>query len=264
MVLLVFVVARLAPALLALSVALVAGRFLHDRWVGTSRAAARAVFAAVLVAACVALGPYAIRSGILLRAELALRRSAWSEADRLLTVYRDLAGLPSAPIRADWAKALLNLRQWSRAEDLLLTLVSSKGAGKVSAAPRTVLLLGLCRYHEGRLPEAEQAFLAVPDGPDRYRRDYFLGRLAEERSDRSGAMKAYRRSLAAWPRFLPSLYQAVRLSLDAGDVAGAGQLLAAYAKDAPEQAGDPRLAALRNAVQEGRTVAVEEFYFVED
>ncbi len=212
MLLLTTAVSRLVPLLFVSSALLVAGRFLHNRYAPAHRLLGRSVLAAVLVVGLIFLFPYTARSAALVVSQYAYLRRDWERVDRLFSFYRRLGGREGEAMAGSWAAALMNLRKWREAEAVLISTTRRIGS-HVQATPYTVLLLGICRYYDGRLGWAEKTLRAVPDSSDNYLRDYFLGRLAELRSDVPEAIASYERCLDKAGNLFPAVYQLVRLRL---------------------------------------------------
>src|SRR5262249_25426723 len=145
----------------------------------------------------------------------------WPEANRRFIQYRRLGGRITSTLNLDWASTLMNLRRWREAETVLLSGARRTARGG-SAFPHAVLLLGICRYYEGRFDASTKTFQALSASPyQTYLSSYFFGRMAERRDEIPQAIDAYRQSLREAPRFYPAVYQAVRLLLGQGDRSGA-------------------------------------------
>jgi len=256
-------VSRLIPAVFAISACLVLGRFLHDRLVKRSRAGARIGFGVVLALGAFFIVPYLSRTGFLVAAERSFQAGNWPDANQRFVRYRQLGGRLNATLNLDWASTLLNLRQWREAETVLLSGMRRTARG-VNALPRAVLLLGVCRYYEGRFEASTKTFQALgTTSAQTYLASYFLGRMAEKKEEVSPAIAAYRRSLQEAPRFYPAVYQAVRLLLRNGDQAGAQTVLAGFVGPGAGAGEDAEIAQLRQAVGGRTTLPDREFYLVQ-
>jgi len=255
-------ISRLVPATLLLSLFLVLGRFWHDRLAPRSRVLARWSFGAILGLGGLVLVPYLVRTGDLLGAELAFQGGRWPEANRRFVRYFKMGGRPSEVLNGDWASSLINMRRWREAETVLISGVRRTPHG-VDAYPRTILLLGMCRYYEGRHADSEKTLRAVC-GPDESVCHYFLGRIAERKGDLTAAIESYGRSLRRAPQFFPAVYQAVRLLLEEGGRPGARVVLKQFV-DAGAAAEDPETSALRRAIEaDGGGLPEREFYLVQN
>ncbi|HKF44983.1 MAG TPA: tetratricopeptide repeat protein [Thermoanaerobaculia bacterium] len=233
-------ISRLVPAALGLSLFLILGRFGYDWFAPRSRVLARVLFASVLGLGGLILLPYLLRTGVLLGAELAFEKDKWPDANGRFVLYRRLGGRTSETLNLDWASSLINMRRWREAETVLVSGVRRTPRG-VDAYPRTILLLGMCRYFQGRFDESEKAFRAVCSGSNETVCHYFLARMADRRGDASGAIEGYRRSLRQTPQFFPAVYHSIRLLLASGDRSGARAVFQQFVGtggvgDAPETA----------------------------
>jgi len=251
---------RLVPLLFVASAVLVAGRFLFERYRGSRKWLARALFAAVLGVGVLGGTPYVLRSSLLVSAEARFEMQDWRGADRAFSLYARLGGSLGPKRCTDWASALMNLRAWPQAEAVLLSGVERKG-GSARIAPNSLYLLGVCRYFDGRFDAAERTLEAVGSGPY-FLRPYLLGRLAERRGDVARARDAYRQALAANPQMFPAVYQAARLALAGADSAAASALLDRY--EAGAAGVDPaKTAHLRAAVASHSQLPDIEFEFLQ-
>lgn len=254
--------AHLVPLLFAASGVLIVGRLAYD-WLGPRHAAAaRGAFALILLAGAAAVAPYVRRAATLVSAEYAFWRADWPAAAGRYSSYARLRGSSLGRAGARRAIALMNLRRYADAETAFLASFPSAERGTFRATPNDVLSLGLCRYYMGRLDAAERTVRAVSPGASPLR-DYVLGRILDRRGDTSGALAAFRASLATTPCFYPGLYQLVRGLRREGRETEAQAALQSFCR-----AGAPQDRAQRAALApelEGKGIPPErEFYFVQE
>jgi tetratricopeptide (TPR) repeat protein len=254
-------VSRAVPLLFLFSALLVVGRFLYDRYRPANPTAATAVFLAVPLLGVLGAGPYILRSGALVAAELSVSLEKWENVDRFYELHYRLGGRPALRLHYNWVSALMNLERWPDAEEKLLFTVRTEG-DRAIAAPQTIYLLGVARYYQGRFPAAAKTLSAVADGEAFFLKPYLLGRIAEHEGRSDDALLLYERCVALRPDFLGALYQAVRLRLDRGDAAGARELWRPY-RDTTAGADDPTLREVDAALANGRRLPEMEFRVVQ-
>jgi len=240
-------VARLVPLLLFSSLVLVVGRAAYDRYRVRHEILARLLFAALLAVGLLAAAPYSLASSALVRAELAVTRGAWADAASHFDTYARLAGRPADHLARDWVVALMNLREWDRAERLLQEGVKAEGGGAITT-PDTVYLLGICRYYQGRREYAEKTLRALSQGPAFPLREYLLGKLGEERGDARVAERHYRLALEIEPTLFAARYHLARLLASAGRMQEAGTILDQVPEGTDRLRRNPLYEPLREAI----------------
>src|SRR5262245_22396948 len=120
-------ISRAVPLLFLFSALLVLGRFLYDRYRPGNPAAATTVFLAVPMLGLLAVGPYILRSGALVLAELSVSLEKWENVDRFYALHYRLGGRPALRLHYNWVSALMNLERWPQAEEKLLLTVRKEG-----------------------------------------------------------------------------------------------------------------------------------------
>ncbi len=249
----VLIVARAVPVLLALSLMLVAGRYVHDLSAKYSRLVARSLFAAILVVGCSALIPYGQRSIARIRAEHAVVQQRWADVDRHFEHHRNLGGNLGTHAIMQWVKSLTTMHRWRDAEQLLLETIEITD-GTFEASPRAVVLLGVCRYYQNQLDWAEKTFRAVPDDPDGFLRDYFLARIEYRRGHTERAENLYRASLAQQQLFFPALYNLSVMLLRTGRGEMAAELIQTFGDSVADSPPPDGFDALVEAASDGAPV----------
>jgi tetratricopeptide (TPR) repeat protein len=207
-------------------------------------------------------GPYIVRSGALVLAELAVSLERWENVDRFYALHYRLGGRPAVRLHHNWVSALMNLERWPEAEEKLLLTVRKEGERAI-AAPQTIYLLGVARYYQGRFPAAAKTLGAVADDGAFFLKPYLLGRIAERDGRPDEALTLYERCVALRPDFLGALYQAVRLRLDRGDAAGARELWRPYREAVGNPGDDPLLSEVDAALASGGRLPEMEFRVVQ-
>jgi tetratricopeptide (TPR) repeat protein len=206
-------------------------------------------------------GPYILRSGALVLAELSVSLEKWENVDRFYALHYRLGGRPALRLHYNWVSALMNLERWPQAEEKLLLTVRKEG-DRAIAAPQTIYLLGVARYYQGRFPAAAKTLNAVADDEAFFLKPYLLGRMAEHEGRPDEALALYEHCVALRPDFLGALYQAVRLRLDRGDAQGARELWRPY-REAMAGADDPTLREVDAVLARGGRLPEMEFRVVQ-
>jgi hypothetical protein len=215
MVILVQATSRFVVLLVALSVILVAGRFLHDRYRSKGQVLARLLFGATVAVGLAALTPFVLASGALIAGTVASYRSDWRSADHYYWLHEQFGGGKSETALGFWAAALMNSGHFTEARQLLLGPAHQGGRQAVSA--KRLVLVGICDYYLGAFGEAERSFRALPAGGAGFLPEYFLGRVAQRRGAAGEALRRYRGSFAQQANFYPTFYQLVRLESALGE-----------------------------------------------
>jgi len=259
--LLTLALSRAVPLLLLASASLVLARLVHDLVSRKSPAMGLAAFAAVLGLGVAALAPFSLRASCVVRGSAAFEHARWSAASRAFSDLEAAGGKLGPRLGYEYGAALMNQRRFAEAERVLLGTVERRpGARTVAVSPRTVIALGVCRYHARRLDAAEKTFAAVQAPELAYLRSYFLGRIAELRGDRAAALRGYDAALSGLPAFLPAAFQLVRLRLAEGDGGGAAAALARVPPRAFER--DEGFRALAAHVESRTAPEAREFFVV--
>lgn len=234
---------RLVPLLFAASAVLVAGRLAYDALRARHGAAARAVFALILLGGAAFLFPWARRGATLVSAEHAFWKSDWAKAADRFDAYARQHGSWTGRTGSRRALALMNLGRYADAEAAFLASFRRSPGGTVKADPNDILSLGMCRYYTGHLDAAERTVRAVAPEVSPVR-DYILGRILDRRGDAAGAVAALRASLARAPCFYPGLYHLVRTLRRDGRDAEARAAVDAFCPAGASQARSQRAALL--------------------
>lgn len=235
------------------SVVLVAGRYLHDRYASAGRWVGRLLFGAVLFLGTAGAVPYVLRSAHVVAAESAFFAGDWDGVDRHLAANRAMGGGLSDSQGRDWGIALMNQWRFREAEEVLKSTVRRAGV-KVRVEPRTVFLIGVCRYYDGRLDAAEKTIASAGDFGQQALADYFLGRIADRQDRPKEAVLRYESCVRENAGFYPAIYHLARIRLMAGEGDLARIVLARYESASGGADGDASLAALRAAIKDGGPV----------
>jgi hypothetical protein len=251
-------VGRLVPILFGLSFTLVGARVIADR--ASRRENVRwLVFVLVVVLGCLLTTPFTVRSAALVGAEMAIRSGDSSRARSRIETYQDLGGTLRWRRAGRWSLFLVQFSYWRETERILSKVLDPSEGVAEGLRADLWMVLGLSRYYLGDLAQAENALLHAgkPRPETVYLRDYILGRILTRRGDTRLAERAYESALERFPKFIPALYQLIRLRLQAGDVAGAHQL----ALHLPRAAGpSPVVDLLDASVAEGVPPPEREFF----
>jgi ATP/maltotriose-dependent transcriptional regulator MalT len=218
-------VGRLVPILFGLSFTLVAARVVADR-VSRRERMSWLVFVLVAFLGCLLVTPFAVRSAVLVDAEIAVRSGDPSRARARIEAYQDLGGTLRWRRAARWSLFLVRFSYWKETERILSKVLDPSEGVAEGIRADLWLVLGLSAYHLEDLARAENALLHVgkPRAETVYLRDYILGRVLARRGTAQLAARAYESALERYPGFIPALYQLIRLRLQAGDLVGARQL----------------------------------------
>ena len=144
--------------------------------------------------------------------------------------------------------SLMNLKQWSEAEKVLFSAARRNARGPALPPPMAIQI-GICRYFEGRFPEARAILEGSSEPTEEYLRLYFLGRIAERSGADSLALARYKGCLSQRTGFYPAVYQAVRLELSQGDRPAAERTLSEFLEGPDRQERERRAVALSRAVR---------------